>query len=118
MLTDRVALITGATGGIGPAVVQEMAGSAVRVVAAARHEDALSGLARPAAIPAERWLAQAVDLTSTAGAEALVQATMARLRQAGYFDRRGRWLAWRQNRRRDGLGDPGLALADEPGHGF
>lgn len=78
MLTDKVALITGATGGVGPAVVQGLAQAGAGIVAVARHADALARLEQEAGVPAERWLAYAADLGDLAGTQAAVQAAQDR----------------------------------------
>lgn len=74
MLTGKVAWVTGATGGVGPAVVRALADAGATVLASARDEAAVAALAAEHGIPAERWLALPVDLTD----EAAVRAAVAR----------------------------------------
>lgn len=74
MLTGRVAWVTGATGGIGPAVVRNLAEAGVAIVATARDEAALAALQQEAGLPAERWLAAAADLADSAAAAQVVRA--------------------------------------------
>jgi len=74
MLAGKVAWVTGATGGVGPAVVKALADAGATVLASARDEAEVAALAAEHGIPAERWLALPVDLTD----DAAVQATVAR----------------------------------------
>src|SRR5689334_21113754 len=63
-LTDKVAVVTGASKGIGLAVVRTLVDEGARVVAGARSIDALGGM--------ERVTPFAVDLTSKDGPTRLV----------------------------------------------
>jgi NAD(P)-dependent dehydrogenase (short-subunit alcohol dehydrogenase family) len=64
-LTDKVAVVTGASKGIGLAVVSELAAEGMNVVAGARTTDALEGI--------ERVTPFAVDLSSPDGPGRLVE---------------------------------------------
>src|SRR5690348_4828430 len=64
-LADKVAVVTGASKGIGLAVVRALADEGARVVAGARTVDALRGL--------ERVTAMGVDLSTADGPARLIQ---------------------------------------------
>jgi NAD(P)-dependent dehydrogenase (short-subunit alcohol dehydrogenase family) len=68
-LTDKVAIVTGASKGIGLAITQALVQEGARVVAGARTIDSLQGL--------DRVMAVALDLGSPAGPAQLVQRAMA-----------------------------------------
>lgn len=78
MLTGKIAWVTGATGGVGPAVVKALADAGATVLASARDEAAVAALAAEHGIPADRWLALPVDLTDEAAVQAVVGAGVAR----------------------------------------
>ncbi len=75
MLGEKVAIVTGASRGIGLAVAQTLAAEGARLVLAARSRDALEALG--AGLPTEA-VAHAVDLREAPAAGAVVAATMAR----------------------------------------
>ena len=83
MLNGRIALITGATGGIGPTVVKTMSSAGAIIVAAGRDPADLIVLHEETAIPAARWLAQPADLADPFAAQKLVDAALA---QFGHID--------------------------------
>lgn len=70
MLTGKVAWVTGATGGVGPAVVRALAEAGATVLASARDESEVAALAIDNAIPGERWLALPLDLTDASAVHA------------------------------------------------
>jgi NADP-dependent 3-hydroxy acid dehydrogenase YdfG len=73
-LTDEVAIITGASSGIGAACARLLAGAGMRVVCAGRRHERLLGLAEE--LGAERALAVRHDVRSPVAASQLVAAAM------------------------------------------
>lgn len=74
-LRGKVAIVTGASKGIGRSIAQTLASEGMRVTVAARSRDQLVSLAAPLA---DLCLIQAVDLTDPAAPSAVVDATVAR----------------------------------------
>ena len=74
-LQNKVAIVTGASKGIGRAIAQTLAQESVRLVTVARSRAQLEELASPLG---DRCLVQAVDLTNPDAPAAIVAATMAR----------------------------------------
>ncbi len=72
-LTGGVAVVTGASQGIGSAIAETLAGEGMRVVLVARREAELQAVA--AALPTDS-LVQAVDLRDPRGPETVVAATL------------------------------------------
>ncbi len=77
MNKGRVALITGASGGIGRATAITFVGAGYNVVLAARRAEALEETARAAGAP-ERVLCHPADVTDAASVERLFDAAVAR----------------------------------------
>jgi short-subunit dehydrogenase len=77
-LADRVALITGASGGIGSATAQEMARQGANVVLAARRADLLDALATELGASGVEAFAVPTDLTDSAQIERLVERALER----------------------------------------
>ena len=77
-LAGRVAIVGGASQGIGRATALTLAAEGCHVVMAARREDVLSEAASEAAKGGAQVLAVPVDLTSAQDAERLVAATVER----------------------------------------
>jgi len=74
-LSGKVAIVTGASRGIGRAIAQTLAAEGMKIVAVARSKDQLDDLAK--SIKAE-CLVQAVDLRTRESAAAVVDATAAK----------------------------------------
>jgi NAD(P)-dependent dehydrogenase (short-subunit alcohol dehydrogenase family) len=77
-LTSKVALITGASRGIGRAIAQTLAAEGMRLVLAARSRDLLDDLAASLSVDC---LVQAIDLRAPEVPEAVVAAAIARFGQ-------------------------------------
>jgi NAD(P)-dependent dehydrogenase (short-subunit alcohol dehydrogenase family) len=77
-LENRVAVITGATGGLGRVVARRLAEEGARLALVSSDSGRLEALGRELSLPEERWLAAAADLTSSAGAKAAAEATLAK----------------------------------------
>ena len=71
----RVAIVTGASRGIGAAIARALADAGCHVVAAARSRDALSAVVDALSVPG---LAHACDLAQSDSANGLVEAALAR----------------------------------------
>lgn len=72
--TERVVLITGATGDLGRAVARAFAGEGAYLVLTARQQGALDTLAAKLGIREQRFLAYAADLTNPDAVHSLVEA--------------------------------------------
>src|SRR5262245_29627313 len=77
-LAGRVALITGASGGIGSATARELARQGASVVLAARRSDLLNALATELGAMGVETLAAPIDLTDSAQIEPLVEHVLER----------------------------------------
>lgn len=66
MLGGKVAWVTGATGGVGPAVVHALLDAGATVVATGRRDEEFGPLIARVGPPGERWVPQAIDLTDPA----------------------------------------------------
>lgn len=71
--TDRVVLITGATGGLGTAVVQAFAAEGARLVLSARRPEELAAVARAARLDDARVLLAPADVTDAAAVQQLAE---------------------------------------------
>src|SRR2546423_1580225 len=77
-LAGRVALITGASGGIGSATARELARQGASVVLAARRADLLDALASELSVSGVEALAVPTDLTDATQIERLVERALER----------------------------------------
>ena len=68
-IENRVAVITGATGGLGSVVTQRLAEEGARLALFGRNLERLEQLARGLRLPEDRYLAHTLDLTDPAAAE-------------------------------------------------
>jgi NAD(P)-dependent dehydrogenase (short-subunit alcohol dehydrogenase family) len=75
---DRVAIVTGATGALGRLVTGDLAGAGMRVGIVGSRIDRLEALAADLALPADRWLGHAANLSDPEAAQAAVDAVIAR----------------------------------------
>jgi len=80
-LENRVAVITGATGGLGRVVARRLAEEGARLALVSSDSGRLEALGRELSLPEERWLARAADLTSSVGAQAAAEAALAKFRR-------------------------------------
>ena len=78
MSDQKVALITGATGGVGEVVSAHMAKAGYRLTLTARSEDDLTALVSKLEIPKERVMTHTADLTNSESVQKLVEAVEAR----------------------------------------
>jgi NAD(P)-dependent dehydrogenase (short-subunit alcohol dehydrogenase family) len=68
MLNDKIAAISGAAGGLGPTVTRAFSEAGAELAVAGRSEESLVRLLDSLALPEDRRLATAVDLTDEAAA--------------------------------------------------
>jgi 3-oxoacyl-[acyl-carrier protein] reductase len=106
-LTNKVAIVTGASKGIGRAIAQTLAQEGMRLVVVARSRHQLDELAAPLG---DRCLVQAIDLMNSDAPAAIVAETMARygridvlVNNAG-ATKRGDFLALSDSDWADGFG--------------
>ena len=76
-MTDRVVVITGATGALGKLAAQTFASRGDSLVLLARDQDELDSLARDLNLPSERLLTRAVDLLDAPSLRATAEAVEA-----------------------------------------
>lgn len=81
-LENRVAVITGATGGLGRVVAKRFAQLGVRLALLSTNAERLEQLARELDLPQERYLTRAVDLTNPRAAHEAAEAVLAKFGQA------------------------------------
>lgn len=78
-LRDRVALITGATGGLGPVVAAELAAHGARLGLVGSSGERLERLVSELALPEGRWMTAAADLRDEEAARTAVAEVTERL---------------------------------------
>jgi NAD(P)-dependent dehydrogenase (short-subunit alcohol dehydrogenase family) len=81
-LTGRVAVVTGASSGLGVAFARGLTAAGASVVLAARRKDRIDDLARQLADGGASALSVECDVANEASVDALVQATLARFGRA------------------------------------
>ena len=77
-IEDRVAIITGATGGLGRVVTHRLAEHGARLALFGRNAERLAQLASELFLPEDRYLAQAINLTDPVDAQAAADAVLVR----------------------------------------
>jgi NAD(P)-dependent dehydrogenase (short-subunit alcohol dehydrogenase family) len=75
---NRIAVITGATGGLGRVVARSLAISGARLVLVGSNADKLDLLSRELNLPQERWLSVAADLSHADAAQVVLDAALAK----------------------------------------
>ncbi len=81
-IRDRIAVITGATGGLGRAVVRRLARDGARLALVSASADKLAELARELNLPEEQYITLARDLTDPGAVHEAAQAVHARFGRA------------------------------------
>lgn len=81
-LKDRVVVITGAGGSLGPTVCREFAAAGARLALAGTRPDHLQALAASLGLPLDQWLVHAARLQDPAGAQSLAEAVRVRFGRA------------------------------------
>jgi 3-oxoacyl-[acyl-carrier protein] reductase len=106
-LRGKVAIVTGASKGIGRSIAQTLAAEGMRVAAAARSRDQLASLAAPLG---DLCFVQAFDLSDPAAPAALIEATVERFGRLDLLvnnagsTKRGDFLALSEAEWADGFG--------------
>ena len=72
---DRVAVITGATGGLGRVVARQFGQAGARLALLSSNQDNLNRLVDELGLPADRWMTKALDFRDPNAAKIAVQAT-------------------------------------------
>jgi NADP-dependent 3-hydroxy acid dehydrogenase YdfG len=78
MRSRRVAWVTGATGGVGPAVIRALLDTGLSIVATARDASKLTRLQDETGAEERRWLSQPVDLADPVSAQNVVEVSKGR----------------------------------------
>ena len=78
ILENRVAVIIGATGGLGPVVTSELAGHGVNLALLDRNPDKLAALTKSLGLPESRFLTRAVNLLDPAETKSAAEAVVAK----------------------------------------
>ncbi len=75
-LTDKIAVITGATGQLGPVVARVFASHGIRVALCATSQDELNGVMAKLGLPKSRIMSVSLDLMNEASAVSLADAVI------------------------------------------
>jgi NADP-dependent 3-hydroxy acid dehydrogenase YdfG len=95
-IENRVAVITGATGGLGRVVAERFAGQGARLALLSTNADKLSVLAQNLRLPPERWLTHALDLRDPGAVRAAADTVLQRFGQVDMlFNLVGGWIGGR-----------------------
>jgi len=81
-LRDRVAIVTGATGGLGKVVTRDLAAGGARLGLLGTRMERLEALAAELALGPDRWMGQAVDLKDADATVSAIDAIVARFGHA------------------------------------
>lgn len=81
-LHDRVAIVTGATGGLGRVVTRDLAAAGARLGLLGTRMERLEALAAELALAPDRWHGEAADLTDPDGTTAAIDGVVARFGRA------------------------------------
>lgn len=81
-LRDRVAIVTGATGGLGRVVTRDLAAAGARLGLLGTRMERLGALAAELALAPDRWHGQAADLTDPDGTTTAIDAVVAHFGRA------------------------------------
>lgn len=95
-IENRVAVITGATGGLGRVVAERFAGLGARLALLSTNADKLSVLAQDLRLPSERWLTHALDLRDPGAVRAAADTVIQRFGRVDMlFNLVGGWIGGR-----------------------
>lgn len=81
-IENRVAIVTGATGGLGRVASRHLAEQGARLALISRNAERLEGLARELDLPEERWMVHASDLGDSLAARAAAEAVIEKFGRA------------------------------------
>jgi NAD(P)-dependent dehydrogenase (short-subunit alcohol dehydrogenase family) len=81
-MENRVAVISGATGSLGPVAARGLAEQGARLALLGTNAERLKRLGGELGLPAERWLIGAFDLTTPVGAQGAARAVIRRFGRA------------------------------------
>lgn len=81
-IQNRVAVVTGATGGLGRVVTRSLAEQGARLALFGRTAERLAQLARELRLPEDHYLTRALDLTDPAAAQAAADAVVEKFGRA------------------------------------
>lgn len=81
-IEDRVAIITGATGGLGRVVTRRLAEHGARLALFGRNAERLAQLARELSLPEDRYLTRPLNLTDPVDAQAAADAALEKFGRA------------------------------------